>query len=137
MSALANVLTARANLTPAFDFYTKSIKVHLRVPGRHHKTAGYNKLAWFLQKQGEYKMAIEYLRLSLKVHTRKQSVDTSPEIARTKYQLSQVLHESVETEESNEPEAEAQQLRFQLIGKKPGEDESREAYDELIAYFYR
>lgn len=69
MSALANVLTARANLTPAFDFYTKSIKVHLRVPGRHHKTAGYNKLAWFLQKQGEYKMAMYILRNFLMIES--------------------------------------------------------------------
>lgn len=67
----------------------------------------------------------------------KQSIDTRPEIARTKYQLSQVLHEFGETEEGDELKAEAQLLRFQLTGKKAGEDESQEAYDELIAYFYR
>ncbi|KAK1241228.1 hypothetical protein MKX08_001202 [Trichoderma sp. CBMAI-0020] len=139
MSALANVLIDQEKIDAAFDLYTQSMKVHLKVLGpTHHKTAAcYNKLAWFLQKQGEYKMAIEYLQLSLKVHTQKQSVDTRPEIARTKYQLSQVLHEFGETEEGDELKAEAQQLRLQLTGKKPGEDESQESYDELIAYFYR
>ncbi|UKZ66307.1 uncharacterized protein TrAtP1_007482 [Trichoderma atroviride] len=139
MSALANVLIDQGKIDAAFDLYTQSMNVHLKVLGpTHHKTAAcYNKLAWFLQKQGEYKMAIEYLRLSLKVHTQKQSVATRPEIARTKYQLSQVLHEFGETKEGDELKAEAQQLRFQLTGKKPGEDESQEAYDELIAYFYR
>lgn len=42
-----------------------------------------------------------------------------------------------ESEEGDELKVKAQQLRFQLTGKEPGEDESQEAYDELIAYFYR
>lgn len=66
-----------------------------------------------------------------------QLVDTRLEIPRTKYQLSQVLQDTGETKEGDKLKAEAQQLRFQLAGKKPGEDESQEAYDELIAYFYR
>lgn len=64
-------------------------------------------------------------------------MDTRLKIVRTKYQFSQVLHKSSETEERDELKAEAKHLRFQLTSKKPGEDELQEAYDELIAYFYR
>lgn len=64
MSALANVLIDQGKIDAAFDLYTQSMKVHLKVLGpTHHKTAAcYNKLAWFLQKQGEYKMAMYTLR---------------------------------------------------------------------------
>ncbi|KAL2361130.1 hypothetical protein RJZ56_006002 [Blastomyces dermatitidis] len=121
MSALANVLIDKGNFDAAFDLYAQSMIVHQLVLGiTHHKTAAcYNKIAWFLREQGEYGMAIR------------------PEIARTKYQLAEVLHDVGQIEEGNRLKAEAQQLRLQLVGKLPGEDESQKAYDELVAYFYR
>ncbi|KKZ66864.1 hypothetical protein EMCG_07470 [[Emmonsia] crescens] len=138
MSVLANVLIDQGKFDAAFDLYTQSMKVHQQVLGiTHYKTAAcYNKIAWFLRKEGEYEMAIRYLRLSLMVHTHKHAIDTRPEIARTKYQLSEVLYHVGQIEEGGRLETEAQQLRFQLVGKSPGEDESQEAYDELVAYFY-
>ncbi|EGE82161.1 hypothetical protein BDDG_05104 [Blastomyces dermatitidis ATCC 18188] len=139
MSALANVLIDKGNFDAAFDLYAQSMIVHQLVLGiTHHKTAAcYNKIAWFLREQGEYGMAIDYLRLSLKIHTNKHAIDRRPEIARTKYQLAEVLRDVGQIEEGNRLKAEAQQLRLQLVGKLPGEDESQKAYDELVAYFYR
>ncbi|PGH01896.1 hypothetical protein GX51_04949 [Blastomyces parvus] len=139
MSALAKALLGKDLFDAAFDLYTQSMTVHQQVHGiTHHKTAAcYNNMAWFLREQGEFDMAIAYLRLSLKIHTDKHGIDTRPEIARTKYQLAQVLCDVGQIEKGNQLKAEAQELRFQLNGKKPGVDESEEAYDELVAYFYR
>ncbi|KAK9857762.1 hypothetical protein MYU51_019987 [Penicillium brevicompactum] len=139
MTALGNVLIDQGKFEAAFELYTRGMKVHLEVLGpTHHKTAAcYNKLAWFLQKQDQNDRAIAYLRLSLKVHMRKLGVDTRPEIARTKYQLSQVLHLVGEFQESDQLKAEAQDLRLQLTGNLPQESDSQEVYDELVAYFYR
>ncbi|EER38585.1 pfs domain-containing protein [Histoplasma capsulatum H143] len=81
--------------------------------------------------------AHEYLNVALKIHLQKSSIDTRPEIARTMFQLSQLLHDVGQIEEGGKLKAEAQKLRFQLAGKLPGEEESQEAYDELVAYFYR
>ncbi|EGC47733.1 conserved hypothetical protein [Histoplasma capsulatum var. duboisii H88] len=134
MSALANVLIDKGKFDAAFDLFTQSVKVHQQVLGAtHHKTvACYNKIAWFLRKQGD-----EYLNVALKIHLQKSSIDTRPEIARTMFQLSQLLHDVGQIEEGGKLKAEAQKLRFQLAGKLPGEEESQEAYDELVAYFYR
>lgn len=60
MSALANVLIDQGKFDAAFDLYTQSMKVHQQVLGiTHHKTAAcYNKIAWFLEKEGEYERAM-------------------------------------------------------------------------------
>ncbi|KLJ06111.1 hypothetical protein EMPG_10448 [Blastomyces silverae] len=139
MSALANVLIDKGEFDAAFDLYTQSMIVHQQVLGiTHHKTAAcYNKIASILREQGEFEMAIDYLRLSLQIHTDKHGIDTRREIARTKYQLAQVLCDVGQIEQSNRLKAEAQQLRLQLVEKPPREHDSQEAYDKLVAYFYR
>ncbi|KAK2592574.1 hypothetical protein QQS21_009719 [Conoideocrella luteorostrata] len=141
LSGLVNVLIDQEKIDAASDLCEQSMEVHCKVLGPiHHKTAAcYNKYAWLLQKKMEHEKAIEYLRLSLNVHIGKQSpsIDTRPEIARTKYQLAEVLHEHGKSEEGDKLKAEAQELRFQLTGKVPEEDDTLESYDELIAYFYR
>lgn len=84
-----------------------------------------------------YSSCSEYLRLALQVYTQKRGVDVQADIARTKYKLCQVLHEVGRIKEADKLKTEAQQLRFELEGKLAGEDEPEEAYDNLVAYFYR
>ncbi|KAH0558898.1 hypothetical protein GP486_004469 [Trichoglossum hirsutum] len=104
----------------------------------HHKTAAsYYKVAWFLHKRKDYNRSIELLQLTLKVHEEKERVDIRPELARTKYKLSQVLYDAGFQEESQAMKMSAQNLRKELVGKEPDKENVEGSYDTLVAYFYR
>jgi len=66
-------------------------------------------------------------------------VDVRAETARTKYKLAQVLRDAGQTgiEVWQRLKTEAQELRRELIGKEPDDEDNEASYEGLIAYFYR
>lgn len=75
------------------------------------------------------------LRLALEAY-KTGEVDVRREVARTSWKLAQLLSEVGFEEESQDLKLRAQELRRDILGQAWTEDDTEEAYNKLVAYFY-
>ncbi|KAK3377123.1 P-loop containing nucleoside triphosphate hydrolase protein [Lasiosphaeria ovina] len=139
MSALGIVRADQNDLETAIKLLSESLSLHLNTMGdKHMKTlACYYRLAWVCRRLGEFERAEQILRLILKTYN-SLSPRPQPEIARTKFKLSQVLEDLGVPQSQYDPlRQEASELLAGILEREITEQDGEEEYDSCIAYFLR
>ncbi|KAK4201350.1 hypothetical protein QBC40DRAFT_324492 [Triangularia verruculosa] len=140
-SALGAVRAYQDDFPCALKLLVESLKLHIDTMGdKHMKTLScYYRLAWVYHKLGNFEPAQQILQALLKTYNSFDPMPT-PDLARTKFKLSQVLQDQGSPPSHwKKLRREAQSHLAEISRETPedGSSEDEKTYDRCIVYFRR
>ncbi|OJD37205.1 nb-arc and tpr domain protein [Diplodia corticola] len=129
--SLGNIYIRKGDLVEAFKLHTSSLSVRRDILGETYRTAAsLHKVAWFLHGRDEQAASEEMLLKALTIYQR--SYGGKGGTGRSTYLMSMVLESLGREEDAKNSKKLAADIRQELLGIPPDEQDNMESYDKLV-----
>jgi len=134
---LGNAHIGLGDLEKALVTHTMALEIREKAPGNGYKlAASLHKVAWVMAQRGENGEAERLLRRALDVYD--DGDKSRGELGRTSYLMASVLAALGREEDARRAKADAAQVRKDVLGLEPRDDDDDQAsYDLLIPFELR